>query len=126
MTAWRVHDGEFVRVRVPAGLERSLQLALTGAHAPFFEHRDAGALDVVLREAEWARLAPRFAGAAVARGYRLVSLQPAPERTPALRRALAEAGVEAVLLPSFHHDHLLVRADQLERCLAALSRLPAG
>jgi len=124
----QLHEGEFVRVRVPAGLERSLQLALAGAHAPFFGHREGGAFEVVLRASEWERIAPRFATAAVTAGFRLLSVSPGPEATfPArLRRALAEGGVEAALLPSFHNDHVLVQADQLPRCLAVVSRLLAG
>jgi len=120
-----IHGGEFLRVRVPAYLERSLQLALAGVHAPFFEHRDAGALEVVLQGSEWERIAPRFAGATVTAGFRLVSVHPGPDSAfPArLRRALNEDGVEAALLPSFHHDHVLVRDDQLPRCLEVVRQL---
>lgn len=123
-----IHEGEFLRARVPASLERSLQLALAGAHAPFFQHREAGTLEVVLRESEWKRIAPRFAGSVVTAGFRLVSVHPGPDSTfPArLRRALNEDGVEAALLPSFHHDHVLVRDDQLARCLAVVRRLLSG
>ncbi|HEU5299663.1 MAG TPA: hypothetical protein VFW08_09225 [bacterium] len=121
----QIHEGEFVRVRVPDRLERSLQLALAEAHAPFFHHHEAGALEVVLREAEWARIAPRFAGAQMMPGFRLVSVHSGGESAfPArLRRALADDGVDAALLPSFHNDHVLVRADQLERCLAVVRKL---
>lgn len=121
----QIHDGEFVRVRVPAQLERSLQLALAGAHAPFFQHREAGALEVVLQEAEWARIAGRFAGSRVAPGFRLVSVHPGgqPAFPARLRQALADDGVEAALLHSFHNDHVLVRADQLERCLTVVRKL---
>ena len=120
-----IHEGVFFRVRVPAYLERSLQLALAGAHAPFFEHRDADALEVVLQGSEWERIATRFAGSAVTSGFRLVSVHPGPDSAfPArLRRALNEDGVEAALLPSFHTDHVLVRDDQLQRCLAVVRRL---
>ncbi len=123
-----IHEGEFVRVRVPAYLERSLQLALAGAHAPFFEHREEGGLEVVLRGGEWERIAPRFAGSAVTRGFRLVSVNPGPDSAfPArLRRAFDEHGVEAALLPSFHNDHVLVQDDQLQRCLEVVRRLLSG
>jgi hypothetical protein len=123
-----LHDGEFVRVRVPAALERSLQLALAGVHAPFFERRQGAAVEVVLREAEWRRIAPRFASAEAAAGFRLVSVRPgaAADFPARLRRALAADGVQAHLLPSFHNDHVLVRADQLERCLAVITRCLGG
>ena len=123
-----IHEGEFLRVRVPASLERSLQLALAGAHAPFFEHRDAGALEVVLRGSEWERIAPRFAGSTVTSGFRLISVHPGADSAfPArLRRAFNASGVEAALLPSFHNDHVLVRDDQLQRCLDVVRQLLSG
>lgn len=121
-----LHDGEFVRVRVPVYLERSLQIALGGVHAPFFTDHEGTALAVVLRREEWERLAHRFVGAAVETGFRLVSFQPdasdlmLPSR---LRHGLHKRGVGAAVLPSFHHDHLLVREDQAERCLELITRI---
>lgn len=124
-----VHDGEFTHVRVPAYLERSLQLALATVHAPFFTDYEETALTVVLRREEWERLASRFAAAEVATGFRLIAVQ-APGQDPAfparLRQALAQRGVSAALLPSFHNDYVLVRDDQLQTCLAAISHLSSG
>ena len=124
----QVHEGEFVYVRVPGRLEPSLQRAIADVHAPFFQRRGGETLEVVLRESEWARIAPRFLGSEAVSGFRLVSVDPGGEPTfPArLRRALADDGVEASLLPSFHNDHLLVRAGQLERCLAVIRKLLAS
>lgn len=125
----QVHEGEFVRVHVPAYLARSLQLALGGVHAPFFTERDGPILMVVLRREEWERLASRFAAAEVAAEFRLIAVQ-VPGVDPAfparLRQALAEAGLDAVLLPSFHNDYVLVREVELPSCLAAITRLLTG
>ena len=124
-----VHDGEFVRVRVPAYLERSLQIALGGVHAPFFTDHEGAALAVVLRRDEWDRLAPRFTAAEVSGGFRLLSLKrgPDPWLPSSLRQALGERGVAACVLPSFHNDHLLVRDDHVQRCLEVIREiLPAS
>lgn len=126
-----IHDHEFVRVEVPRALERSLQLALGGVHAPFFTLHGETAIVVVLRRDEWDRLAPRFASARAAGGFRLVTLHPPqldgtfPIR---LREALAAAGLSARPLPSFHNDYLLVPADEVERAIEAVRPLlaPAG
>lgn len=120
-----VHEGEFVRVRVPAYLERSLQIALTGVHAPFFTDHEGAALAVVLRRDEWDRLAPRFAAADVSGGFRLVSLHPGsdPLLPSRLRRALDEQGVAAVVVASFHNDHLLVSDDHVQRCLEVIRQV---
>ncbi len=118
-----VHEGEFVRVRVPAYLERSLQLTLEVVHAPFFSARDGQVFVVVLRHAEWLRLARRFASAEVDAGFRLVSVHPPATDAafPArLARALTAQGIAAAVLPSFHTDHLLIRQDQVDRCLAVI------
>jgi hypothetical protein len=124
-----VHDGEFVRVQIPASLERSLHLALGGVHAPFFTLHEGTAVVVILRREEWEHLAPHFASAQPAAGFRLVSVHPVPGDTdfPArLTAALAAAGISARLLPSFHNDHLLVADDELDRTLAAIRHLLEG
>lgn len=125
----QIHGAEFVRVRVPAYLERSLQLALADVHAPFFTDHEGTALTVVLRREEWERLASRFATAQVTTGFRLVAVQvPGADAAFAarLRQALVQPGLEAALLPSFHNDYVLVQADQVEVCAAAIRRLLAG
>ncbi len=126
-----IHDHEFVRAEVPRALERSLQLALGGAHAPFFTFSEETAIVVVLRRDEWDRLAPRFASARAAGGFRLVTLHPPrPDAAfPArLREALVAAGLSARPLPSFHNDYLLVPAGEVERTVEAVRPLlaPAG
>lgn len=121
-----LHPASFVRVRLPASMERSLQLALSAVHAPFFTVWDAGAIVLTLQEAEWARVAPRFLSAAVERGLRLISIDPPPD-DPAfagrLADAVAAAGVSASALPAFHQDHLVVPAEHADRCLAAMAPL---
>ena len=120
-----VHDGEFVRVRVPAYLERSLQIALGGVHAPFFTDHEGATLAVVLRRDEWDRLATRFTAAEVRGGFRLLSLPagPDPLLPSRLRQVLDGRGVAAYVLPSFHNDHLLVRDDQVQRCLELIRQV---
>jgi hypothetical protein len=124
-----IHDGEFMRVQVPVSFERSLHLALGGVHAPFFTLHEEGAVVVILRREEWDRIAPRFASARVTAGFHLVSLRPPhldgefPARLAAM---LLTAGLSARLLPSFHNDHLLVSAGELQRTVEAIRRLLAG
>jgi len=124
-----VHEREFLRARVPGYLERSLQHALAGVAPPFFTYREGAVVIVVVERQEWEHLAPRFPAAAVTTGYRLVVVTP-PGSDPAfparLRRALAGGGIEAQLLPSFHNDYVLVRAADLDRCLALITALPDG
>lgn len=121
-----VHDGEFVRVRVPANLERSLQIALNGLHAPFFTDHKKTALAVVLRRGEWERVAQRFLGSEVETGFRLIAMQPHasdPAFASRVSRELGEYGLSAAVLPAFHHDHLLVPEAQTERCLEVIRRI---
>lgn len=124
MTGIRVHDPEFVRAHVPAYLERSLQLALAGLPAPFFTFREGAAIVVVVERQEWERLSPRFPAAVTTAGFRLVSVT-APGSDPAfparLKQVLAAGGVRATLLPSFHNDHVLVSAAELDRCVALVT-----
>ncbi len=121
-----LHPGSFVRVRLPASMERSLRLALSAVHAPFFTVWDSGAVVLTLQEGEWMRVAARFPSAAVERGLRLISIDPLPD-DPALAGRLADAvaaaGVSASALPAFHRDHLVVSAEDADRCLAAIARL---
>ena len=118
-----IQDGEFVRVQVPASLERSLRLALGGVHAPFFTIHEGMAVVVILRRDEWEHLAPRFASAHLTTGFRLVSIHPArgDSQFPArLTAALVAMGLSARVMPSFHNDHLLVANDELDRTLGAI------
>lgn len=125
MTILQVRSEPFVRVTIPALLEHSLQLALDGVHAPFFVIHELGAIVAVLREDEWRRIGERFAPARVERGLHLVSLPPAGDGAgdvTSLAAALRAAGVRGTLVPSFHHDHVLVRAEDAARCAVALQR----
>ncbi len=115
-----LHPAVFVRLRVPAYLERSLQLALRTVHAPFFTLREPDVLVVTLPEIEWTRLAGRFSSAAVERGLRLISIDeppPDPGFVGRLAQAVAAAGVPASAFPAFHRDHLVVPAEHAQRCL---------
>jgi len=120
------HPAAFVRVRVPATLERSLQSALGAVYAPFFTVRGPDVLVVTLQETEWMRLAARFSSAAVERGLRLISIDEAPP-DPAfvnrLARVVAAAGVPASTFPAFYRDHLVVPAEHAQRCLDTVLQL---
>ncbi len=124
-----LHPSGFVRVRVPAYLERSLQLAIGAVHAPFFTVREADALVVILQDVEWARLAARFPSATAERGLRLISIDEPPS-DPAFSRRLAEtlgaAGLQASTFPAFHRDHLIVPEEYAQRCLDAVLALIAA
>ncbi len=120
-----LHPERFVQVRVAARLRPSLQRALAGVHGPFVTTREGEEFVVTLQEAEWARLAPRFASARVERGLRVISVE-ASGGDPALARRLAEvaarAGIAARPLPAFHRDYLVVSDQDAARCLEVLRR----
>ena len=124
-----MHPVPFVRVRVPGALERSLQLSLGAVHAPFFTVWDSGAVVLTLQEGEWARVASKFLSATVERGLRLISIDAMPDDPVFIRRLadlLTAAGVPASALPAFHRDHLVIRAEHADRCLAAIAQLAAS
>lgn len=118
-----IRDGDFVCVRVPMMLARSLHLALGRTHAPFLAFHEGDALEVILRLEEWDHLAPRFVSAQAKAGFRLVSiyLPDLDGHFPArLRATLTAAGLTARVLPSFYRDHLLVADVELDRTLEML------
>ena len=121
-----LHPEAFVRVRVPAYLERSLHQVLSSVHAPFFTLRESGALVVTLQETEWMRVAGRFSSSAVEPGLRLISIDEAPP-DPAfvnrLARVVAAAGVPAAAFLAFYRDHLVVPAAHAQRSLDAVQQL---
>ncbi|MDR7484536.1 MAG: ACT domain-containing protein [Armatimonadota bacterium] len=127
-TSLRVDPRGFVVVGVSPLYEISMRKALAEVHAPFFVQFFPHEQTIVLAEDEWVRVRTKFPGARVERGYRLVTLEAAVDLNTAsyltvVTAALAEAGIEARVLSSFHHDHLLVPADRLDDALAALQRL---
>src|SRR5213593_3998208 len=107
-----LHPEAFVRVRVPAYLERSLHQMLSSVHAPFFTLRESGALVVTLQETEWMRVAGRFSSSAVEPGF-----------VNRLARVVAAAGVPAAAFPAFYRDHLVVPAEHAQRSLDAVQQL---
>src|SRR5436309_13925934 len=121
-----LHPEAFVRVRVPASVERSLHQVLSSVHAPFFTLRESGALVVTLQETEWMRVAGRFSSSAVEPGLRLISIDEAPP-DPAfvnrLARVVAAAGVPAAAFSAFYRDHLVVPAEHAQRSLDAVQQL---
>lgn len=127
-TVPRIDPRTFTIAGVPPAYEPSVRLALVDVHAPFFVQVMTREVSVVLAEDEWKRVREKFPGAREERGYRLITLDVKLDwdvtgYLSAVTAALAEAQVPVGVLSSFHHDHLLVRADLLERATTALQRL---
>ncbi len=124
MRTFRVHEACMACVHVPAYLGPSLRLALPRVHGPFFAAREVDGVEVVLREEEWDRLAARFTSAVVTRGFRLLSVEGLAE-DPAdgvrLTTSLTALGIRGTLLASFYGTHVLIPAEDLTSCIAALS-----
>ncbi len=123
-----VDPREFAIVRVAAAYGPSLRLALASLLAPFFVQVGAREVRAVLAVDEWTKVAHRFPRAQVEAGYRLIVLDAhrdptAPDYLPAVAAVLTRAGIRAQVLPSFHHEHLLVPAALLDRAGAALRDL---
>jgi hypothetical protein len=123
-----VDPREFAVVRLAAVYGPSLRLALASLLAPFFVDVGAREVRAVLAADEWAKVAHRFPRAQVEDGYRLMVLEAprdpaAPDYLAAVAAALARAGVRAQVLPSFHHEHLLVPGALVERAGMVLHAL---
>jgi len=130
-TALQVDPRGFVIVGVSPSYEVSMRKALAGVHAPFFVQYFPREQTIVLAEDEWTRVRPKFRGAREERGYRLISLEAAVNQNTTgyltvLTDTLAGVGIQARVLSSFHHDHLLVPAERLDDAVAALQRLIAA
>jgi hypothetical protein len=118
----------FVIASVPVRFEAALRRALAGMHAPFFVRVGSSDLTLVAAQDEWRDVRGAFPGATEEAGYRLVTLDIPLEwqvvgYLAAVTRALADGGVPAGGLSSFHHDHLLIRGDVLPEAEAALRHL---
>jgi hypothetical protein len=127
-TAIRVDPRTFTVASVSPAYEPSVRLATAGVHAPFFVQVMATEVSIIVADDEWARVRARFKGAKEERGYRLITLDVKLDwdvtgYLASVTKALADEHVPVGVLSSFHHDHLLVRADLLEQALAALQRL---
>ncbi|MEQ1737628.1 MAG: ACT domain-containing protein [Rhodoglobus sp.] len=110
-----LRDGEYVFVSVSAE-----QAGALPAEATIRE--DEGVTVVLLREqADAAGLAYDF----VARWISLTvhSSLSAVGLTAAFATALGEAGISCNVLAAYHHDHILVPADDAERALETLREL---
>ncbi|MDR7554519.1 MAG: hypothetical protein QN157_02835 [Armatimonadota bacterium] len=126
-----VDPREFAVVRVAAAYGPSLRLALASLLAPFFVQVGGREVRAVLAADEWAKVAHRFPRAQVEAGYRLMVLDAhrdptGPDYLPAVAAALTRAGIQAQVLPSFHHEHLLVRATQVGQVGEVLRDLVAA
>ena len=127
-TVLRVDPRAFTIAGVPHVYESSVRVALADVHAPFFVQVTSTELSLILADDEWARVRTRFRGAKEERGYRLITLDVKLDwdvtgYLAAVTKTLAEHQVPVGVLSSFHHDHLLVRNDLLERAMDALREL---
>ncbi len=127
-TRLRVDPRTFVIAAIPARFESAVRSTLAETHAPFFAQITPGEVSIVLAADEWGRARHAFPGAKEEPGYRLITLDVHFDwqvigYLAAVTRALADAGVPVGVLSSFHHDHLLVRADLLDKAGAALQHL---
>ena len=121
---FEAHPGRFCIVGLPA-TAASTAISLgpwsaaiqTGEEVTFY-----------VPEADWERAAPRFPGAQVSRGWRLLTMH---AKVPweqhgvlaALTAALAKERIPCAALCSFSTDHLLVPEAKVERALEALRAL---
>ena len=127
-TTLRVDPRLFTIVGVPGSLGISVRKALADVHAPFFVQFFPHEQTIVLAEDEWIRVKGKFPGAGEEPGYRLITLEANLDwqvvgYLSVVTAALARARIAVGVLSSFHHDHLLVRADRLEDAVAALQHL---
>lgn len=144
----RIDPDAYVLVTIPRSLEASARVAIAGLYQPFFvEWTDAGIV-LVTRTEEWERVAGRFPGAVVEKGFRLISLGLAAEGTPdpsgpptpgaptpgppapgpyappelsAVLRRLTEREIRVRALRSFYRDHLLLFEADLPAAVAILT-----
>jgi hypothetical protein len=124
----RIDPRPFAVVSVPVRHEARVRRVLASVLAPFFVQLCGEDLHVVVAADEWARVRALVPGAREAGRYRLITLEAPPDRPvvdvlAVVRKALAEAGVPARVLVSFHRDHLLVDDASLPTAVAALRRL---
>jgi hypothetical protein len=127
-TVLRVDPRAFTIASVPPIYEPSVRVALADVHAPFFVQVMAKEVSLILADDEWASVRPRFKGVKEEPGYRLITLDVKLDwdvtgYLAAVTKALADDQIPVGVLSSFHHDHLLVRSDLLERAAASLQRL---
>jgi hypothetical protein len=127
-TVVRVDPRAFTIASVPPAYEPSVRLALADVHAPFFVQVMAKEVSLILAEDEWERVRPRFKGTKEERGHRLITLDvhldwDVTGYLAAITKSLADEEIPVGVLSSFHHDHLLVRAELMEKAVAALRRL---
>ena len=111
----QVRPGEYVYVTLPPGTALP-----AGATATVVE--DEGVTCVLPRaDAERAGIAYEFVAAWLT--LTVHSSLEAVGLTAAFATALADAGISCNVLAGYHHDHLLVPADQTQRALGVLRHL---
>lgn len=90
---------------------------------PFATVREPEGLSLVLTVEDATRAGLAFVGPFRWITLRVHSSLEAVGLTAAVAGALADAGISANVIAGYHHDHLLVPADDAEDALAALQRL---
>ncbi len=126
-----VEPEPLVRVHLPHGEEKAVQRRAGRFHAPFLFTFDAEGVWVVCREAEWAHAGRGLRADRVERGYRMITLEVAPqseavELLPAVTDVLARSGIPVYPLPTLYRDRLLVPEPHLEQALRVLEDLVAS
>lgn len=119
-----------VLVRLPPEEAGAVQRRADRFHAPFCLVFAPHEVTLVCREVEWEHAGRGLRGARVERGYRMITLDVSldPDAVGYLEVVtghLARAGVPVTVLSTFHRDHLLVAASQLEDAVRVLEDLVA-
>jgi predicted CoA-binding protein len=123
-----VQPEPLVRVSLPPSERGPLQRRAERFHAPFCVTFTSHGVSLVCREVEWDQVGKGLRARAVERGYRMITLdvELEPEGVGYVRAVterLAQAGVVAGLVSTFHRDHLLVREEDVDRARQVLESL---
>jgi hypothetical protein len=113
-----VLTGRFVFANLPDGDD--------GQVHPLATVKEQEGMSVVLRQEEADRLGIPYEFVAAWITLRVESALEAVGLTAAVSTSLAAAGISCNVIAGFHHDHLLVPADEADRALATLRALSAG
>jgi hypothetical protein len=123
-----VQPEPLVRVSLPPSERGPLQRRADRFHAPFCLTFTSQGVSLVCREVEWDQVGKGLRAQSVERGYRMITLdvEVEPEGVGYVRVVadrLAQAGVRAGLVSTFHRDHLLVREEDMHRARQVLESL---
>jgi hypothetical protein len=121
-----VHPDDYVVVSVPpAQGTEARRLRLRPFSSVTYDH---GEVSLVVRASEWAVNEPRFSGAKVEGSYTLITFDIVLDLAlvgylSVVSSLLAEKGVSIYALSTYLRDHILVKKDDSEKAVEALTRL---